>query len=49
MTATFRANGLDAFGHYCGAGYPREGADGALRSRCNSTNLRMAPRDEDAA
>lgn len=49
MTATFRANGLDAFGHYCGASFPREGADGALRSRWNWTNLRMAPRDGDVA
>ncbi len=49
MIATFRANGLDAFGHYCGTSFLREGADGALRSRWNWTNLRMAPRDGDVA
>ena len=43
VTATFRANGLNAFGHYCAASYLREGADGVLRSRLSIDDTEALP------
>lgn len=43
IKATFRANGLDAFGHYCGASYLHEGADGVLRSRLTVADTETLP------
>ncbi len=43
VTATFRANGLDALGHYCGASYLREGAGGVLRSRLSIDDTETLP------
>ena len=43
IKATFRANGLDTFGHYCGASYLHEGADEVLRSRLTVADTETLP------
>ena len=43
IKATFRANGLDVFGHYCGASYLQQGAGEVLRSRLTVADTETLP------